>query len=232
MSQKPSATEGRPHAPDHTVSVPRTGRPRALPANVHIPGAILLALCWAAWGWHLMTTGGDMREWGVSAAALAEGRWDTIVLHMFAHAGLFHIGMNSLVLFSFGGPVVWAMGGRLGGAVRFLAFYFLAGLAGAALYVALNPDGNIPAVGASGAISGMIGFISRLGTQGRVLPFASGMMWARVWDFIKANLILIAIFAIPFFLGGTGILIAWEGHLGGFLFGLFAAGLFARGIRG
>jgi len=47
-----------------------------------------------------------------------------------------------------------------------------------------------------------------------------------VWSFIKANLILIALFAIPFFLGGTGILIAWEGHLGGFLFGLFAAGAF------
>ncbi len=226
MSQKPSATEGRHPAPDLTVSVPRTGRPRALPPGTHAAAVILLALCWLAWGWSLVTQGGDMREWGVSAAALQEGRWDTLWLHMFAHAGLFHIGMNSLVLFAFGGPVVWAMGGGIGGSLRFLAFYLLAGLAGALLYVGLNPEGTIPAVGASGAISGMIGFISRLGSKAQLLPLASNGMWARIWEFVKANLILIAIFAIPFFLGGTGILIAWEGHLGGFLFGLLAAGLF------
>jgi len=232
MSQKPSATEGRPHAPDHVVSVPRTGRPRALPFNVYLPGFILLGLCWAAWLWHLGVNEGDMREWGVSAAALAQGRWDTIYLHMFAHAGLFHILMNSLVLAAFGGPVVWAMGGRLGGALRFFLFYGLSGLCGAALYVGLNPDGNIPAVGASGAISGMIGFVARLGSRGQILSLTSRDMWGRVWDFIKANLILIGIFAIPFFLGGSGIMIAWEGHLGGFLFGLFAAGLFVGKPRG
>lgn len=232
MSQKPSATEGRPPAPDLTISVPRSGRLRVMPFAVHIPGFILLALCWAAWLWHLGVNQGDMREWGISAAALSEGRWDTIYLHMFAHAGLFHILMNSLVLLSFGGPVVWAMGGGAGGTLRFFAFYLLAGLAGTALYVGINPDGNIPAVGASGAISGMIGFIARLGSRAQLLPLASRDIWARVWKFIKANLILIAIFAIPFFLGGTGILIAWEGHLGGFLFGLLAAGLFMRSRDG
>lgn len=195
-----------------------------LPRSVHIPGAVLLALCWAAWLWHL-PTGGDMREWGVSAAALEQGRFGTIVLHMFAHASLLHIGMNSAVLLGFAGPLVWVMGGWPRGAPRFLAFYLLAGLAGAALYVGLNPQGDIPAVGASGAISGMIGLGARL-DQGRLLPLASAELWRRVWDFVKANLILIVLFAIPFLLGGSGMLIAWEGHLGGFAFGLLAASLF------
>lgn len=222
-----------------TVSVPRAGRFRqggvTLPRGAHAPGLVLLALIWAAWLWHL-PEGGDMREWGISAAALAQGRWDTLLLHMFAHAGLLHIAMNSAVLAGFAPILVLAMGGaagsRLGGAVRFFAFYLLAGLAGALLYVAINPGGNIPAVGASGAISGMIGFVSRLDGRGGLLPVLSGVLGRRIWDFVKANLILIVLFAIPFFLGGTGMLIAWEGHLGGFLFGLFFAGPFVARRQG
>jgi len=222
--------------PKLTVSVPRTAPQRShLPKSVHIPGAVLLALIWAAWLWHL-PSGGDMREWGISALALEQGRYDTIVLNMFAHAGLLHIGMNSAVLLGFAGPLVWAMGGArgdmVGGSLRFFAFYFLSGLAGAAMFVGLNPEGDIPAVGASGAISGMIGYVSRLGSRGQMLPLMSRELGRRVWDFAKANLILIVIFAIPFFLGGTGIMIAWEAHLGGFLFGLVAAGWFSGDRRG
>lgn len=170
-----------------------------------------------------------MREWGVSAQALADGHWNTLVLHMFAHANLLHIGMNSAVLAGFAPLLVLAMGGPgTGGALRFFIFYLLAGLAGALLYIVLNPDGMIPAVGASGAISGMIGFMSRLDGHGGMLPLLSRALGRRIWEFVKANLILIAIFALPFFLGGTGMLIAWEGHLGGFLFGLLAAGPFGR----
>lgn len=201
-----------------------------LPRTVHIPGAVLLALCWGAWLWHL-PSGGDMREWGISAAALEQGRYDTLVLHLFAHANLLHIGMNSAVLLGFSGPLVWVMGGWPKGAPRFLAFYLLAGLAGAVLYVGLNPGGEIPAVGASGAISGLIGVGARL-DRGRLLPLGSRELWRRIWDFVKANLILMALFAIPFFLGGSGMLIAWEGHLGGLLFGLLAAGPFAGRSNG
>lgn len=218
---------------EQTVSVPRTAPPRAgsLPKSVHIPGAILLAMCWAAWLLHY-PSGGDMRDWGISSAALLQGRYETIILHMFAHAGLLHISMNSLVLFSFAGPLVWAMGSGLAGSVRFTVFYLISGLCGGALYVALNAGDNIPAVGASGAISGMIGFVARLDAGKRLLPVFSRELGSRIWEFVKANLILIAIFAIPMLLGGSGMLIAWEGHLGGFLFGLFAASLFLKPAHG
>ncbi|MFC3099152.1 rhomboid family intramembrane serine protease [Altererythrobacter palmitatis] len=237
MPDDPHYTSERP-SERPTVSVPRAGKrigpPRMnLPRRLHAPGFVLLALIWAAWLWHL-PQGGDMREWGISAQALAHGRWDTLLLHMFAHANILHIGMNSAVLAGFAPLLVLTMGGRdvvTGGplgaaALRFYAFYLLAGLAGALLYVAINPGGVIPAVGASGAISGMIGFMSRLDGNGSLLPVTSRALARRIWDFVKANLILIAIFAIPFFLGGTGMLIAWEGHLGGFLFGLLFAGFF------
>lgn len=195
--------------------------------SAQVPGWILLALCWGAWLWFVLE-GRSMAQWGISAAALAQGRYDTLLLTMFAHAGLLHLGMNSAVLASLAPVTVSAMGGARGGAMPFFAFYLLAGLAGSLLYVAFNPAGTIPAVGASGAISGLIGFVARLGGGGRLLPLLGRELGWRIWDFLKANLILIALFALPALFGGGGIMIAWEAHLGGFLFGLLTAGWFLR----
>ncbi|MXO73437.1 rhomboid family intramembrane serine protease [Alteraurantiacibacter buctensis] len=215
--------------PSAQVSVPRIVRSVGqLPSRgSHLPGGILLALCWGAWLWFVVE-GRSMAKWGISAASLAEGRYDTLLLTMFAHAGLLHLGMNSAVLASLAPVTVGAMGGARRGAGPFFAFYLLAGLAGSLLYVAFNPDGTIPAVGASGAISGLIGFVARLGTHGRLLPLLGRELALRIWDFLKANLILIALFALPALFGGGGIMIAWEAHLGGFLFGLLTAGWFLR----
>lgn len=195
--------------------------------GAQVPGWILLALCWIAWLWFVIE-GRSMAEWGISAATLAQGRYETLLLTMFAHAGLLHLGMNSAVLASLAPVTVSAMGGGQRGALPFFAFYLLAGLAGSLLYVGFNPGGTIPAVGASGAISGLIGFVARLGTHGRLLPLLGRELATRIWDFLKANLILIALFALPALFGGGGIMIAWEAHLGGFLFGLLTAGLFLR----
>jgi membrane associated rhomboid family serine protease len=208
-----------------TVSVPRVVRATGMPRAVQVPGWILLALCWAAWLWFVVE-GRSMAGWGVSAAVLAAGRYETLLLTMFAHAGLLHLGMNSAVLASLAPVTVMAMGGGARGALPFFAFYLLAGLAGSLLFVAINWGGSIPAVGASGAISGLIGFVARLAGNGRLLPLFGPELGTRIWDFGKANLILIALFALPALLGGGRIMIAWEAHLGGFLFGLLAAGWF------
>ena len=197
-----------------------------LPKQVHIIGGLIAALCWIAW--LMPMSRASMYDWGISWLALSEGRYETLLLNMFAHGGLLHISMNTLVLLGFAGPIVWTMGkwNFFGGSARFVVFYLLSGLAGAAFYVGFNWGGLIPAVGASGAISGMIGFVSRMQPGGQLLPLFSRELLRRIWGFVKANLILIALFAVPFLLGGTGMLIAWEAHLGGFVFGLLSAGLF------
>jgi membrane associated rhomboid family serine protease len=207
------------------VSVPRVVRASATPRSAQVPGWLLLALCWLAWLWFAVQDR-SMADWGVSAAALQEGRYDVLLLTMFAHAGLLHLAMNSAVLAALAPVTVVAMGGPLRGSGRFFAFYLLAGLAGSLLYVALSPDGSVPAVGASGAISGLIGFVSRLGERGRLLALFGRELATRIRDFGKANLILIALFALPALLGGGRIMIAWEAHLGGFLFGLLTAAWF------
>ncbi len=200
------------------------GEEDPLPRALQIPTVVLLAVIWAAWLWHFP---GGMSDWGLSGSALSDGHYENTLLHMFAHAGLLHIGMNSAVLFALGGIVQSYMGNPSRSWLRFLAFYLLSGLAGAAVYLAINPDGSVPMVGASGAISGLIGMAARLHRDGSgLMSLTSGELRKRIWDFVKANLVLILIITVPIFLlGGEGG-IAWEAHLGGFLVGLFAARFF------
>lgn len=197
---------------------------RHIPKSAHIPGFILLAIIWAAWLWHLP---GGMLDWGLSANVVDAGRYENFVLSMFAHAGLLHIGMNSVVLLALAGPLVTRMGRPPAGWLRFFVFYFVAGLAGGVMFVALNLGGVVPAVGASGAISGLIGLVSRISGEHRgLVPLMSAEMARRIWDFVKTNLWLILLFTVPILLSGGSGGIAWEAHLGGFLAGLIGARLF------
>lgn len=78
--------------------------------------------------------------------------WLTIFTSMFLHGGLFHLLGNMWALYIFGDNVEDRMG-----PVRFLIFYLLCGAAAALVHVLMNPGSMIPTVGASGAISGVMG---------------------------------------------------------------------------
>lgn len=78
--------------------------------------------------------------------------WMTPILSIFLHGGWGHIIGNSLYLWVFGNNVEDSMG-RL----RFLAFYLITGVIAAAAHVAVSPSSPVPTVGASGAISGIMG---------------------------------------------------------------------------
>jgi membrane associated rhomboid family serine protease len=76
----------------------------------------------------------------------------TIVTSMFLHGSWLHIGFNMLFLFVFGPAVEYVCGH-----VRFLAFYLLCGVAGGIAQIAIGPGSHVPALGASGAIAGVLG---------------------------------------------------------------------------
>jgi len=76
----------------------------------------------------------------------------TMLSAMFVHAGLTHVALNMLFLFACG-PAIEARCGHL----RFAAFYLLCGIAGELLQIAVAPGSHLPAVGASGAIAGVMG---------------------------------------------------------------------------
>lgn len=164
---------------------------------------------------------GGPEPWGLSAQALSEGRWFTLGSHMFVHGGLMHLWMNLGGVMALTPPVLTGLGGYRRGWGRYLMLFAASGLMGAALFLALNPAGVVPMVGASGALCGLWGAMSRLGPDGGIAPIRSAQVWVQVKAFVKMNLILFAIlFVLVRMSGGVGGL-AWEAHLGGFLFGLF-----------
>lgn len=146
--------------------------------------------------------------------------------YMFLHGGWTHVVVNMVWLLAFG-----AVAARRFGNLRFLLFFLLCGVAGAALHLALNWDAVAPVVGASAAISGLMGAAFRLiGREGDAFhppqplaPLFSRriLLWSGIW--VALN-IAAGVTGVG---GGPGIqLIAWQAHLGGFAAGLILAGLF------
>ena len=164
-----------------------------------------------------------MRDWGVSGQALAQGRYDRLMTHMFAHGGALHILMNVSVLLALSPPLIARLGRPPGAWVRYFGLFLLSGLAGAFAYLAVNPDGTVPMLGASGAIYGLMGTLLRLGPEtGALVPLRSRAMALALKDFVRDNLLLILLFTVPALLAGTGGGLAWEAHVGGLTFGLLA----------
>ena len=89
----------------------------------------------------------------------------TLLTSMFMHAGFFHIFANMLSLYFVGGLVEKILGRK-----RYFWLYMIAGIVGGLLYVAL-PGAGLPAVGASGAIFGVVGVLIFLTPNLRVYPF-------------------------------------------------------------
>ena len=187
----------------------------------NLPSILLIFIFWVAWLAHVMD--GDMREWGVSATALSDGRYETLVLHMFAHGGAIHIVMNSLALYQLGGLVVLRLGSGLRSWLKAYAILGLSGIGGMLLFLAFHPHGNVPMLGASGAIYGLLGFLVRAPFHKELISFRSVSMFSAAKRLIAENLVLILLFTVPLLLAGKEGGIAWEAHLGGFLVGLLIA---------
>lgn len=195
--------------------------------NAVVTVAILLVAVWQT-GRMLSGDGNLGIDWGgLSAAALADGRWWTPFTSMFMHAGIAHLIFNMLALAQLG-PIVALRFGRDGRAlVTYLAFYLLCGLVGDAVYLAIHPASAVPMIGASGAIFGLWGASARLGPNGSLAPVFSRQVWKQTQSAIVSNLIIMAIVLLPALLSGQMSYggIAWEAHLGGYLAGLLLVGL-------
>ena len=122
---------------------------RAAPVTVS-----LAAACVLAYALEVLLLGGergiDLSGWSLSGQALAEGRWWTLLTHLFLHANLLHLSVNVLGLW-FIGPEVENMLGR----VKYLLLYLFSGVAGGLLQTAFaSPSAEL--IGASGAVCGVM----------------------------------------------------------------------------
>lgn len=190
----------------------------------HVPAIAIGAASVATAVWLIATRGLDgIADWGLSAAALSQGRFETIFLHMFTHGGLWHLVMNLSVLAAIGGVLTARLGPPPLAWLRFLLLFVLSALAGAALFLALHPMGSVPMVGASGGIYGLVALLLRTRPDGGpVLAIRSRTIRRSGWALVKENAFLFVLLAALSWAGDAAIGLAWEAHLGGFLFGLLA----------
>ena len=142
----------------------------------------------------------------------------SILSSQFLHAGWWHLIGNMLYLWVFGNNIEDAMGH-----VRFLIFYLLCGTGAALINAGMDPNSVIPTIGASGAISGVLGAYLLLYPRARVMVFAFYMLLP-----LPAFLVLgLWIFMQVTNLGGGGASnIAWWAHIGGFAVGMVLVLLF------
>ncbi|WP_165961138.1 rhomboid family intramembrane serine protease [Qipengyuania sediminis] len=210
------------------MSVPRTAPREPIPEAGRDPWALVPAVLLAvpmvaAFALYGFGPAG-MLEWAVSREGLAAGYPAPVLLHMFAHAGLLHIGFNLAALLALTPAVVDRLGPlSMRSLAAYLALFLACGLGGLLLWLAFPH--TAPMLGASGAIFGLLGFILRQpDPEAPPVPLTSRAIGNAFWTFVKLHLPLIAIFLIPVLLGGSGFGLAWEAHLGGFMAGLLLWG--------
>ena len=149
----------------------------------------------------------------------------TLLTSMFLHSGIAHILGNMLFLWIFGDNVE-----DFYGHFTYLLFYIACGVGSGLFHVVFNLSSTLPALGASGAISGVMGAYLVLYPRSRILTLVFVFLVP-----IPAIFILVYWFVIQF-VSGIGSLgaaasggVAWWAHVGGFLIGIMVTTLAKRG---
>lgn len=156
------------------------------------------------------------------------------VSYSILHGGIAHLVVNMIWLAAFGSPLA----NRIG-AARFLAFWVFTSLAAVGLHYMLHPLDAAPLVGASGAISGMMGAAARFGFRieriagraafgGPILSIPAVFRSRATVTFLAVWLAVNLLMGIGFGAPGVDARIAWEAHIGGFLAGFLAVRPFDR----
>jgi membrane associated rhomboid family serine protease len=150
----------------------------------------------------------------------------TIFTSMFMHAGWFHILSNMWILFIFGDNVEDRMG-----PIPYLVFYLAGGVAAALLQTYVGTGTDIPVLGASGAIAGVLGAYVFLYPSARVVTLVPIVFFLTVIE-VPAILFIGFWFITQLFSGLASIGavegVAWWAHIGGFFVGLVIAPFFLR----
>ncbi len=156
------------------------------------------------------------------------------VTYSLLHGSLPHLAVNMIWLAAFGSPLA----NRIG-AARFVLFWAATSIAAAALHFLVYPLDNAPLVGASGAISGMMGAAARFGFRierdsggsafgGPILPIGQVLRLRTVVSFLAVWMVVNLATGLLGVGPGERSQIAWEAHIGGFVVGFFLVHLFDR----
>jgi membrane associated rhomboid family serine protease len=179
-----------------------------------------------------------IQSWGVVPREYSAGHdlppgiplpfWVTLLTSMFLHGGWAHLGGNMLYLWIFGDNIEKRIG-----RARFLTFYAVCGGAAGLAHILANSGSMVPTVGASGAISGVLGGYLVLFPHNRVRVLTRGGVAA-----VPAAMML-GLWILIQFVNGIGSIadtpetagVAYLAHIGGFAAGVVLISLFASGRR-
>ncbi|MEK0083579.1 rhomboid family intramembrane serine protease [Benzoatithermus flavus] len=159
---------------------------------------------------------------------VAPSDWTPFISNMFLHGGWLHLILNMWTLWIFGPAVE----DRLG-PIRFLVFYLVCGVAAGLAHALASPTSVVPALGASGAIAGVIGCYARMFPSARLIVMVPvlflplffevrAISFALLWFVMQ---IVPGIFSIGQIDSGG---IAWWAHIGGFVVGWLITPLVRR----
>ncbi|MBT3305707.1 MAG: rhomboid family intramembrane serine protease, partial [Alphaproteobacteria bacterium] len=139
----------------------------------------------------------------------------SLITSMFLHGGVMHLAGNMLFLWVLGDNVEDALGHN-----RFIVFYIIAGIAAALTHALVDPASKIPMIGASGAISGVMGAYLVLHPKARIKVLVSYfLVWLPAWV-VLGGWIGLQFVSASLTTGGAGGGVAWWAHIGGFFAGM------------
>ena len=177
-----------------------------------------------------------IQAWGVVPREYAAGHdiaptiplpyWSTLVTSMFLHGGWLHLGGNMLYLWIFGDNLEKVMGH-----LRFLVFYLVCGIAAGLTHIFFSAASAVPTVGASGAISGVLGGYLVLFPRNRVRVLTRGGVAA------VPAIVVLGFWILLQLISGAGSMadtsdsggVAYLAHIGGFVAGLLLVKPFTMG---
>ena len=160
---------------------------------------------------------------------LAVREYPTLLTSLFLHGGLLHLLGNMLYLWIFGNNIEDALGH-----FRFILFYLLCGALASVTHIVLNASSNVPVIGASGAISGVLGAYLILYPRARVLTLVPLFFFIRIirlpaFVIIGMWIVFQIVQGLPSLAADSaGGGVAWFAHIGGFFAGIALLPLFIR----
>jgi membrane associated rhomboid family serine protease len=193
----------------------------------------IIAVCIIVWFWQSGLSYQDNNavivNFGLTPKVFLSGpllSFFTLFTSMFMHGGFMHLAGNMLYLWIFGDNIEGALGH-----FRFVIFYFLCGTAAAFTQILSAPDSTIPMIGASGAVSGVLGAYLIFYPRARIRTFVFLGIFI---TFLRLPAVLLLGFwilgqVISAFISNPGSPgVAWFAHLGGFFMGMLLAPLLKK----
>lgn len=165
-------------------------------------------------------------RWAFSGGNLRAGHWDSAVSAIFLHGSWAHVLMNCGGALAFATPVARTFGLRAGGLAGFIIFFVVSGALANLAHLALDPEGTTLLVGASGAISAMMGASACIvGGRGRPGSILSPPVLGLGGGWLAVNLLIAVLGFAP---GFAGVAVAWDVHIAGFVIGVLLIGPLVR----